>query len=563
MGERNGGERGQPMPSSTNPRNFRSSQRSNPLRALAAAAAMLAAIAIPPSPSHAQLQPSDAKKAALQEPASQEPTLSITYHRITIAGEIINYRAAAGYLTLPDYEGKPKANMFFVAYTRITAPPTSDGGAPTELPDISARPITFAFNGGPGSSSVWLHLGALGPRRVVMETSAATPPVPPSPPYQLVENEHSWLAFTDLVFIDPVSTGYSRPVEGESANQFHGLEEDLRSVAEFIRLYTTRNQRWSSPKFLAGESYGTTRCAGLAGVLQDTHGMYLNGIVLISAVLNFQTLQFHTGNDLPYPLFLPTYTATAWYHRKLAPDLQADFNAAIAEAKAWALGEYATALAKGDLLTDAERADIVKKLARYTGLREQYIDDANLRPRIFNFTKELLRDQDRTVGRLDSRYLGIDADSVGASPDFDPSMVAISGAYTASMNNYVRTELKYENDNSYEILTGRVQPWSYAGSQNRYVNVAETLRSAIAKNNSLRVMVASGYYDLATPFFASDYTMHHLGLPPSLRANIETHFYHAGHMMYIRLPDLQKLTTDTRAFYEKARSLQSPSANGR
>jgi carboxypeptidase C (cathepsin A) len=496
--------------------------------------------------------------------------LSTTYHTATIAGQAVHYQATTGYMALPDYEGKAKANIFFTAYTRLTALPPEPAPAPTpgagdtgptpagaaapaaEAPpsfDPATRPITFAFNGGPGSSSVWLHLGALGPKRVVMGDDGLTP----APPFKLADNEHAWLDFTDLVFIDPVSTGYSRPVDGESASQFHGYDEDIRSVGEFIRLYTTRFKRWPSPKFLAGESYGTTRCAGLSGHLQDAHGMYLNGIVLISMVLNFQTLQFNTGNDVPYPLFLPTYTATAWYHKKLAPELQADFNRTIEEAKAWALNEYTIALAKGDALAGAERAAVVQRLARYTGLSERYIEDCNLRPRISNFTKELLRDRDLSVGRLDSRFTGIDADSVGASPDFDPSMAAITGAYTACFNDYIRTELEYENDKAYEILTGRVQPWSYAGSQNRYVNVADTLRGAIARNNTLKVMVASGYYDLATPFFASDYTVSHLGLPESLRGNVETHYYDAGHMMYVRLPDLEKLRRDTAAFYEKAK----------
>lgn len=504
-----------------------------------------------------------AQKVDAAPKAATEADLSITHHTITINGEPLHYQATAGYMTLPDYEGKPKANIFFVAYTKESEPPPAPvkkegeedaAVAPEPAPiDPATRPITFAFNGGPGSSAVWLHLGALGPKRVVMGPDTA-PPVPPKPPYELVDNEYTWLRFTDLVFIDPVSTGYSRPVEGESASQFHGLEEDLRAMGEFIRLYTTRNKRWSSPKFLAGESYGTTRCAGLTGTLQDTHGMYLNGVVLISMVLNFQTLQFHTGNDVPYPLFLPTYTATAWYHGKLAPDLQADFNRTINEVKTWALEKYTLALAKGDTLAPEERAGVVRTLARYTGLSEQFIENANLRPRISNFTKELLRDRDLTVGRLDSRYTGIDGDSVGASPEYDPSMAAINGPYTACMNDYVRRELKYENDRAYEILTGRVHPWSYAGSQNRYVNVAETLRSAMSKNNALRVMVAAGYYDLATPFFAADYTVSHLGLAPSLRErNVETYYYDAGHMMYVRVPDLAKLTRDVEGFYERSR----------
>lgn len=496
-------------------------------------------------------------KATADEPADDgkkkpawDEDISITHHTAKIGGRDVHYQAAAGYMTLPDYQGKAKANIFFVAYTVDRAAPTGEGGANVETIDAAARPITFAFNGGPGSSSVWLHLGALGPKRVVMGNDGLTP----APPYQLVDNESSWLGFTDLVFIDPVSTGYSRPVEGEAASQFHGYDEDLRSVGEFIRLYTTRYQRWSSPKFLAGESYGTTRCAGLAGHLQDAHGMYLNGIALISMVLNFQTLHFHTGNDAPYPLFLPTYTATAWYHKKLPADLQANLQQTLEEAKAWAISEYTVALAKGDSLAGPERREVVRQLARYTGLSESYLENSNLRPRIHNFTKELLRDRSQTVGRLDSRFVGVDADSVGASPDFDPSMAAITGPYTACLNDYVRSALQYQNDNAYEILTGRVQPWSYSSSQNRYLNVAETLRSAMTKNTALKVMVASGYYDLATPFFAADYTISHLGLPAALQSNVETHYYDAGHMMYVRLPDLEKLQRDAESFYERARN---------
>ncbi len=459
--------------------------------------------------------------------------VAVTQHESTIGGETFSYTARAGYMHLPDYDLKQKANMFYIAYTR-------DGVA-----DVGTRPITFVFNGGPGSSSVWLHMGALGPRRVVMDDEG----MPLPPPYRLVHNEHSWLDFTDLVFIDPVSTGYSRPIEGERASQFHGLDEDLRAVGEFIRLYTTRHGRWLSPKYLAGESYGTTRAAGLTGTLQETYGMYLNGVVLISAVLDFSTIRFDIGNDQPYWLYLSTYTATAWYHGKLAPELQADFAGTIAQAEQWASTEYLQALAKGDKLTEEERTHIAHQLARFTGLSEDFVRRSDLRIAIQNFTKELLRDEGRTVGRLDSRYKGIDRTGIGASPDYDPSMSAIRGPYSATVQDYIRRELRYENDHVYEILTGRVQPWSYAGNQNRYVNVAETLRSSMTRNRDLRVMLASGYYDLATPYFAAEYTMSHLGLDPELRGNIVTHRYDAGHMMYVRLVDLAKLKQDASAFY--------------
>jgi carboxypeptidase C (cathepsin A) len=477
------------------------------------------------------------------EKRDQRDTPVMTLHEVAIGGQRISYSATAGYLKLPDADDKVKANVFYVAYSKLT-----DG-----KPD-PARPITFAFNGGPGSSSVWLHLGALGPRRVPMTDPGerSDEPAVPAPPYRLVDNEFSWLDLTDLVFIDPVTTGYSRAVEGESPKQFHGLDEDIRWVGDFIRLYTTRERRWGSAKFLAGESYGTTRAAGLSGYLQDTHGMYLNGIVLISSILNFQTARFDDGNDTPYWLYLPTYTATAWYHRRLDPDLQKDLAATLDQAKKWASGEYLSALARGDALGDEERDRIATTLARYSGLSKSFCLRTNLRINISHFTKELLRDRGRTVGRLDSRYTGIDGNGVAASPEYDPSYAAIQGPYTAAINQYMRLELNYENDLSYEILTGRVNPWSFASATNRYANVAETLRSAMSKNRDLRVLVAAGYYDLATPFFAADYTMAHLGLDQTLRGNLSHAYYEAGHMMYIREPDLAKLKADVAAFYAAA-----------
>jgi carboxypeptidase C (cathepsin A) len=504
---------------------------------------------------------------------------SVTHHEVTIGGKVIKYTATAGCLDLPDYEGKPKANVFYIAYTKdiddAAAPPAAAPGpapAPKEgeskdsqakpaeakpPPPKSpgpARPITFAFNGGPGSSSVWLHLGALGPRRVKYADPSEKPgePALPMPPYSVVENEFSWLDLTDLVFIDPVSTGYSRPVEGENANQFHGLNEDIRWVGDFIRLWTTKNRRWDSPKFLAGESYGTTRAAGLSGYLQDTHGMYLSGIVLISPVLYFQTIEFDSGNETPYWLYLPTYTATAWYHRRLDAELQRDLPRTLDEVRRWASTDYVVALSKGDALSDRERDEVAARLSRYTGLSKRFVLDSRLRILDDNFYKELLRDQDRIVGRLDSRYKGIDRRGITATPDYDPSYSAIQGPFTAALNAYVREELGYENDNPYEILTGRVHPWSYASATNRYAEVANTLRSAMTKNPALHVLVASGYYDLATPFFAATYTIDHLGLDPTLRSHITQAFYECGHMMYIRHADLAKLKSDVAALFARA-----------
>jgi carboxypeptidase C (cathepsin A) len=368
-----------------------------------------------------------------------------------------------------------------------------------------------------------------------------------------VANEHSLLDVTDLVFIDPVNTGYSRVVPGEAAKQFHGFKRDIESVGDVIRLYTSRYGRWLSPKYLIGESYGTTRAGGLAGYLQERHGLFLNGLMLVSAVLNFQTLEFHPGNDLPYLLFLPTYAATAFYHKRLAPELQADLGTTLAEAEAFALGDYAAALLQGDALSAERRAAVVTGLARYTGLSPTYVERSDLRIRDDRFVKELLREQGRSVGRLDSRFTGIDRDAVGERSEFDPSYAAIQGPYTAAMNDYVRRELGFASDLPYEILTGRVHPWSYSEHENRYVDVGETLRQALAMNPHLRVHIASGYYDLATPYFATDYTLSHLGLDPSLRGNLTVSYYPAGHMMYIHHVSLARLREQLGLFVAAAR----------
>ncbi len=475
--------------------------------------------------------------------AEPEERISETEHSVRIDGRDIQYTATAGTMLLreevetgeADEDGhRPRASVFFVAYTR------------TDEEAVGRRPLTFSFNGGPGSSSVWLHLGVLGPRRVEMDEMGAALP----PPYRLVDNAYSLLDVTDLVFIDPVSTGFSRAIPGEKPSQFHEIQKDIESVGEFIRLYATRNQRWSSPKFLIGESYGTTRAAGLAGYLQERHGMYLNGVMLVSSILNFQTARFLPGNDLPYILFLPTYTATAWYHRRLPEDLQRNLPAALAEVEAFALQEYALALMQGDALPAGERQEIVARLARYTGLSPDYIERTDLRIEIMRFTKELLRGEGKTVGRLDSRFTGKDRDSAGENFEYDPSYAVIQGPYTGTLNDYVRRELAYQSDLPYEILTGRVQPWSYEKYQNQYVDVAETLRKAVTQNPHLQIFVANGYYDLATPYFATRYTFNHLGLDASLRANIRMGYYEAGHMMYLHQPSLVKLKEDLAAFIE-------------
>jgi carboxypeptidase C (cathepsin A) len=372
---------------------------------------------------------------------------------------------------------------------------------------------------------------------------------PQPPPYKLVNNDLSLLDLTDLVFIDPVTTGFSRPAEGQDAKKFHGVQQDVETVGDFIRLYLARYKRWDSPKYLAGESYGTTRAAALAGYLQDRHGINLNGILLVSMVLNFETIRFDEGNDLPYSLFLPTYTATAWYHKKLPPDLQGDLKKALAEAEAFAEGEYTVALMKGNRLSEEEAAKVRKKLARLTGLSEDFVARSNLRIEISRFTKELLRGERRTVGRFDSRYKGIDLDAVGERGEYDPSYAAVQGAYTATLNQYVRHDLEFKSDLPYEILTGRVQPWDYGSARNRYLNVAPTLRQAMTKNRDLRVFVASGYYDLATPYFATEYTLAHLGLDASVSDHLTVAYYEAGHMMYVHRPSHEKLRKDVAKFY--------------
>ena len=458
----------------------------------------------------------------------------LTKHSVKIGGQEVKYTATAGTMVLKLEDGTAKASVFYVAYTK------------DDVTDASKRPITFAFNGGPGAGSLWLHVGALGPRRVEMGDVGNLLP----PPYKFVDNEASILDVTDIVFIDPVTTGYSRPVPGEADKQFHGVQEDVQSVGDFIRLWATRNRRWGSPKFLAGESYGTTRAAGLSGYLQQRYGMYLNGIILISSILNFQTAEFDTGNDLPYILYLPTYTAIAWYHKKLPSDLQGDLQKAIAESKAFATGAYGDALMAGDALPATKRAEIAQKLSRLTGISADYVDRADLRIEIQRFDKELMKSERRTVGRLDGRFTGIDADAAGEQPDYDPSLAAIVGPYTATLNEYVRSELKFESDLPYEFLTGRVRPWNYAPYENRYVNVAETLRRAMTQNQFLHVFVGKGYYDLATPFFAADYTFDHLGLDPTLRSHISGGYYEAGHMMYVHHDSLMKLKLDLTQFIQ-------------
>lgn len=456
-------------------------------------------------------------------------------HSISANGRNLNYKSTAGFMNMTNEAGDPKAKFYFTAYTLNNVTRARD------------RPITFVFNGGPGSASVWLHMGGLGPRMIKMtDEGEAT-----KPPYEIINNPDTWLDKTDLVFIDPIETGYSRPAEGEDKKQFLGYVEDIASVGDFIRAYVSQFQRWNSPKFLSGESYGTTRAAGLSGYLQDRYGMYLNGIIMISAVTNFATILFDRGHDLPYIMYLPTYAAIAEYHKAL-PNEVTDLEAFIAEVSDYARGEYTTMLMKGDKLTDADKEKLADKLHEYTGLSKQYLDNTHYRINISRFVKELLRDRKQTVGRLDGRILGVDYDHAGEGFDFDPSYSkAIYGPYAMAINDYIRGELGFETNNAYEVLTGRVRPWNYSNVQNSHLNNSETLRGAIHKNPYLKVLFINGYYDLATPFFATEYTVDHMLLDPALRDNIEMAYYKSGHMVYIHKPSLDKMTKDVRSFYDR------------
>jgi carboxypeptidase C (cathepsin A) len=481
-------------------------------------------------------------------PAEPRERLVTTEHTLQVGKKTLEYTATCGTIVLRDYtpnydtkDGQPAkpdkatASFFFIAYTLKTKKPG----------DLSARPVTFSFNGGPGSSSVWLHLGLLGPQRVACDEFGHAPP----PPYALVDNEHTLLTDSDLVFIDPVGTGHSRMAEGEKPNEFHAYQRDLDSVGEFIRLYLTRYGRWGSPKFLIGESYGTTRAAGLSLHLQDKHDIFLNGVMLVSLAIDMQTLSFDEGNELPYALFLPTYAATAWFHQALVPELQKQALAdVIAAAEAFALGEYTAALMQGDRLAGAARDRIVSQLARFTGLGAEYLRQCDLRPGEFRYFKQLLRHRGQTVGRLDSRFIGQDRDDAGEHPEVDPFMNAVLGAYAVGINRVLRDTLKFEADAPYVVHAPVWDKWSWKGFENRYVNVGSSLRKAMQANPHLRLYVASGYYDLGTPHAAGDYTINHLGLRDGARERVQISYFEAGHMMYIHQPSLVRMAKEVRAF---------------
>jgi carboxypeptidase C (cathepsin A) len=488
--------------------------------------------------SHAQTRPTTHPAT---KPASEE--LSVSEHEVVIGGKSVSYRATAGPLVLKDDAGKARASMFFVAYER-----TGEGVTP------EGRPVTYVFNGGPGAASVWLHLGALGPKRIALDGEGKAP----RPPYRLVDNEYSWLDQTDLVFIDPVGTGYSRLAPDVKGDQFYGVEQDIAAVAEFIRLWTTKYNRWSSPKFIAGESYGTTRAAGLSEYLLDHTGIAVNGIVFVSTVLDFATLSFDDNNLTAYPLYLPSYAAVAWYHKKLA-NPPADVAPLLKEVAGWAMTDYAVALAQGDKLTAERRKEVVERLVRYTGLTAEQVERTNLRVSPGYFEKMLLADRREIIGRFDGRITARSLDQENTSPEFDPSLSQYYSIYASTFNDYVRRELKYESELTYEILSGRVRPWKFGDEGGGYLTVATRLRSALAKNPYMKLMFANGYFDLATPFFATDYTVDHLDVGKELRGNISETYYPGGHMLYHNPVALGAFREDVRRFIGGAVATTMPS----
>lgn len=459
---------------------------------------------------------------------------SETKHSVSVGGRQLNYTVKTGFMPIMNQQtGETEAKIFYMAYT-LDNPPAK-------------RPLMFSFNGGPGSASVWLHMGALGPKRVRMLDDGLMPP----PPYQMEDNASTWLTETDLVFIDPVGTGYSRATKPEHAAKFFGINGDIESVGEFIRMYLGRENRWMSPTFLVGESYGTLRAAGLSNYLFE-HGVGLNGILLVSTVLNFQTIRFADTNDLPLALILPSYTATAWYHKQLAPQLQSkSIKEVVQEAEDFVINEYMPALLKMERLSAQEKQALAEKFSRLTGLSREFIERNNFRVELDEFNKELLRDQRRTTGRLDSRFTGIDSDAAGESAQGDPSMNAIRPPYTAVFNDYVRRDLGFKNDMEYYILGGGIGRWNY-NVENGYGDTSMRLKSAMQKNPYMKIFVANGYYDMATPFFATEYTISAMNLDPQLRKNISFTYYESGHMMYIEKNSLKKLKDDAVIFIQSS-----------
>jgi carboxypeptidase C (cathepsin A) len=469
------------------------------------------------------------------EPAADDKPV-ITHHKITLGGKPLSYTATTGFMPIKDDQGKVEAHMFFVAYT------ADNSGL--------KRPLTFAFNGGPGSATIWLHMGCFGPKRVKLRPNGFMPP----PPFEWEDNQNTILDRTDLVFVDAIGTGYSRAATTELGKKFWSVSGDIAAFGEFIRLYLQKNSRWTSPVYLAGESYGTTRAAGLSGYLVD-HGIALNGVVLISTVLNFETLSFGVGNDLPYIVYLPTYAATAAYHHKLAPDLEKDPEALLREVEKFAAGEYTLALQQGDAVDPVMRQSVIDKLARFTGLSKQYISRCDLRVDLSHFDTELLRDDDKIVGRLDGRFTGVNEAATEQTPEFDPSEAAIRSPYTSVFGDYVKSELGFQSDAVYYVLGGGIGRWDFDTQGHfgsGFADTSQGLRRAFAKNPFLQVYVAEGFYDAATPYFAVEYTLNHMGLTPEAHKNITRGHFNAGHMVYIDNESMSKLKQDVDSLFDRS-----------
>jgi carboxypeptidase C (cathepsin A) len=461
-----------------------------------------------------------------------DETPVVTHHSINVGGKAISYTATVAQMPLKNASGETEAHIFYMAYTL-------DGADPGK------RPLTFSFNGGPGSASLWVHMGGMGPRSPKLMPNGSMPP----PPYHMKDNPDTWLDQTDLVFIDPVGTGYSRAKTVEIARRMNSVSGDIQSIGEFMRMYIARYNRELSPLLIAGESYGTFRTAGLAGYLIE-RGIAFNGIVLIGTTLNLETI-WSRSDDLVYQLELPTYCADAWYHKKVAPDLQKKgLQPFLKEAEAFAMGDYAVALGKGDELTPAERKATIEKLARFTGLDPHYLDETNLRWDVGHFTRQLLRNEHETIGRYDGRLAGPSSLNTGETSEYDPSSTLITPPFTAVFTDYIRNELNYKTDMFY-YPSGGVQPWDYQ-VQNGFGDTTSLLHNAMVKNPYMKVMVAAGYYDLATPYFAVEYTFNHMGLSPEMHKNISWDFYQAGHMLYIDSDSHAKLKHDFGEFLSGA-----------
>jgi carboxypeptidase C (cathepsin A) len=486
-------------------------------------------------------RPTEGAAAAPAITPTPKEESSVTEHSIKIDGQTIPYKATASTTLLKDEKDEPTALLYSTAYTR------------TDVKDLSQRPLAFLYNGGPGSSSIWVHMGAYGPRRV----SSVDVGGEIAPPYKLVDNTESLLDKADLVFIDPIGTGFSHAVGKAQDKDFWGVDQDVKSLAQFISLYVSRNNRWNSPKFLIGESYGTFRSAALGNYLQTHENIYLNGIVLMSSVLDLGTISFNPGEDMTYVFYLPSYAASAWYH-KLLKDPPENLNSFLDEARQFARTEYTLALLKGDKISDAEKADMAKKLSRFTGLSEDYFVKANLRVNLFQFMKELQRAKGLTTGRFDARYSGPGYDALGEYAEYDPQDASTSGAFVSVFNTYVREELKFGQDKTY-IPEAEINDWDWKhrGPGDNFgfpgsPNVEGDLIRALLTNPKLQVEVENGLFDLATPFFGTEFTMEHLLLPEKLRGNIHLQYYGAGHMMYVRDDDRAKLKNNVGAFIESA-----------